>query len=306
MVYEEHYLKNNSPSEFYNFWNTLLCEEKGSKIKSREKGLDNLIELSRFQVEEKHIKQIHDPFLFTDKLLESKLTVLREDPPYISSLPSSINSPNRDPGLYLPPLNWLVTAETIGEYVLPIVEFIEEEQPDYIIACDRGGRPLGLAVASMYKKMHGRLPTVDGTLRFRRITKTNEEAVTEEHVRPLVEEMLTNRQYPKVLVLDDCIVYGGTKYLVQKIFNRMGEGRIQLTFGVLCGSGGNISGSSSLKWFDWEENGVVGVSYTANNCNAKIVKGESAKTWRRTMYDSVERMHLQNLEKGIKELRKAV
>ncbi len=113
-----------------------------------------------------------------------------------------------------------VTAGTIGKFVISIVEFVRETQPDYIIANDRGARIIGLAVKMLYRNMYGRLPTVDGTLRFRRISKSNPENETEKHLQPLVEEMLRHRKEPRVLVLDDWALSGKTKnWLIEYLIN---------------------------------------------------------------------------------------
>ncbi len=184
-----------------------------------------------------------------------------------------------------------VTAKNIAKYALPIVAYIHTVQPDFIVACDRGARPLGLAVAALYRKMHGRLPTTDGTLRFRRISTSNREEETEAHLSPLFAEMCETRDAPKVLILDDWVNSGATKQLVERIAERLAPGKVTLQWGVLCGSQADVTGDQARNggWTDWHDNPeVIGVDYQGTK--ARVVRAESARKWRQEMHDSIDEL----------------
>lgn len=184
-----------------------------------------------------------------------------------------------------------VTASNIGKFVLSIVEYIRETRPDYIVANDRGARIIGLAVHMLYRNMHGRLPTVDGTLRFRRISKSNFEQDTEEHLRPLVAEMLRHKQEPRVLVLDDWALSGKTKELAYRVFDKLSGGRVKMNYGVLLGTNADISGQGlSTKLFaaltDWRDDPyTIGVDYKGTI--PEVVDSTHAADYRREMSEGL-------------------
>lgn len=157
----------------------------------------------------------------------------------------------------------VVGPENIGEFILPMVEFIRQNRPDYIVACDRGARYLGVGVYALYKEIYGELPTQDRKLHFRRISKSNPEDATEEHLRPLVEHMLGEVVDPRVLVLDDWVNMGVTKQMVTRIFSRLSNGRIQLTYGVLRGGNADVTGTPNDNVYaDWHDDASkIGVDY---------------------------------------------
>ncbi len=216
---------------------------------------------------------------------------------YIKTSGQGINLTSRD--------STSITAGNIGEFALPIVEYIRQINPDYIIACDRGARLLGLAVFKLYGELYGRLPTVDGTLRFRRISKSESQNDTEAHLRPLVEEMLEQRKRPCVLVLDDWVCSGGTKNLAKDVFYKLGKGRIEVKFGVLVGGEADISGHSShASGFagvtDWrDDSNIIGVRYSDSHreIRAQPVRSEQAKDYRRVMYEGIEKL-ARNIKNG--------
>ena len=208
-----------------------------------------------------------------------------------------------------------ITADNIGEFALPIVEYIHQEQFDYVIASDRGARLLGLAVFRLYNKVYGRFPTSDETLRFRRFSKSNTREATEKHIQPLADEMLQHKKKPTVLVLDDWVVSGGTKRLAQETFDRLGKGKIKVKFGVLIGDGADVSGhGSQISGFagstDWrDDSNIIGVSYNKDNdsynnsgIKAQPVRSEQARDYRRRMYDGIDKL----VERIIKEGKEAV
>ncbi|MDO8508807.1 MAG: phosphoribosyltransferase [Nanoarchaeota archaeon] len=194
-----------------------------------------------------------------------------------------------------------ITASNIGEYALPIVEYIHQLRPDYIVASDRGARLLGLAVFRLYSQLHGRLPTSDGTLRFRRFSKSNSTKDTENHLKPLVKEMLKFKKKPTVLVLDDWVVSGGTKKLAQETFDKLGKGKIKVKFGVLTGNGADVSrndGHSSgfAGVTDWrDDSNIIGITYSKNDYANSGIRGYAVRSaqafdYRRRMYAGINEL----------------
>ena len=194
-----------------------------------------------------------------------------------------------------------ITADNIGEFALPIVEYIHQTQPDYVIACDRGARLLGLAVYRLYRSLHGRFPTSDGTLRFRRFSKSNAQQETEKHVQPLVDEMLTYEKRPTALVLDDWVASGHTKKMIQQTFDRLSKGRVKTKFGVLVGEGADVSGngdhtSGFAGVTDWrDDSNIIGVAYGGNHygfagIEGEAVKSKQARDYRKRMYEGIDRL----------------
>jgi len=194
-----------------------------------------------------------------------------------------------------------ITAENLGEYVLPLVEYIRQMQPDCIIACDRGARPIGVAVSIMYHLMYGALPTTDGTLRFARISHSNSRNATREHLRPLVEKILEERGKARVLVLDDWVASGSTKNLTKSLFEELSNGRIEVKFGVLCGGGADIYGTRrkhSVEWHDRPE--VIGVDY--KGMKAIMTHSREHKKFARRMAKGIRRVYKEVKEKTAKDL----
>ena len=206
-----------------------------------------------------------------------------------------------------------ITADNIGEFALPIVEYIHQTQPDYVVASDRGARLLGLAVFNLHKKLYGRFPTADGTIRFRRLSKSNTQKATERHLQPLVDEMLSHKKKPTVLVLDDWVCSGGTKKLAQTVFDKLSKGRIKTKFGVLIGSGGDVSGhpkqtSGFTGVTDWrDDSNIIGVrygkdDYGSTGVKAQPVRSKQARDYRRRMYDGIDKL----VERIVEETKEAV
>ncbi|VVB77631.1 Uncharacterised protein [uncultured archaeon] len=187
-----------------------------------------------------------------------------------------------------------ITAENVGEYVLPIVQYIAENKPDYIVASDRGARLIGLAVKKLYAKLYGKLPTVDGTLRFRRFSRSNGEKATEEYLKPLVDEMMAHKKRPKVLLLDDWICSGSTQTLAENVFSNLSNGRINLKFGVLLGRGADISGESGYTanfggTVDWHDNAkMIGVQYSGTTPSP--VRSYESMEYRQRMERSISKL----------------
>jgi hypothetical protein len=128
-----------------------------------------------------------------------------------------------------------ITCENIAAPTFPIVQFmrklsLEGKGPDYVLGIDRGGRPVGLAVAILYHELYGNLPTVDGTIRFRKSVPEEPEE-TKDAMRSLVREIMKKRSLgmpPVVLLLDETMDNGETMNEVSVALNELSRNRIKI------------------------------------------------------------------------------
>jgi len=235
---------------------------------------------------------------------EEYINIIKNYDPILSNKFNKLKFSQFGLGLYLKDTA-SITADNIGEFALPIVEYIRQTQPDYVVASDRGARLLGLAVFGLYTKLYGKFPTSDGTLRFRRFSKSNTQEATEQHLQTLVDEMLWYKKRPTVLVLDDWVCSGGTKRLAQEVFDKLGKGRIKVKFGVLIGSGADISGHSGQTLgfggtTDWhDDSNIIGVRYDgASKIRAHSVRSKQAINYRIRMSEGIGKLVKKIVEEG--------
>ncbi|MBN2141732.1 phosphoribosyltransferase [Candidatus Woesearchaeota archaeon] len=262
-----------------------------------------------FSLESKIVKEDYLKYLLPDAS-DEKLTTLEK---YIKDFGSSnymnlIYSPT---GFNLG-VSTEINADNIGYFALPIVEYIRETRPDFVIASDRGARMIGLAVFKLYTALYGRFPTADGTLMFRRFSKSNSLEATEKYLAPDVKKMLKASKRPNVLVLDDWVASGSTQRMARQVLDRLSKGRIRTKFGVMMGEGADISGNNGTYagftgLTDWgDDSQTIGVSYghsdftylnlyrnnadDSDGLRPKPVRSREARQYRKRMY------------KGLKEL----
>ena len=157
----------------------------------------------------------------------------------------------------------VISADNIAEFAYPLVQFIEQEKPDYIVCCDRGARVFGMAIKMMYRQMFGALPTIDGLMYFRKITRKLPYSDVEAKMKDLLSQIQSKARGKrlKVLVVDDWVSTGGTQEVVKRLFVGM---NIDLKFGVIRGTKADISGKLDSRlmtaWTDDSEQ--IGVEYT--------------------------------------------
>ncbi len=280
---------------------------------------------NKYIIENKNIMELTEYFNFEKEKKKEYTTKNYKIPSILGNMFSSIQTSPSGLNLTLGD-SASITADNIGEFALPIVEYIHQTQPDYVVASDRGARLLGLAVFRLHNRLYGRFPTADGTLRFRRFSKSNTERATEKHLQPLVDEILQQVEYeertglkrllprdvrkkPTVLVLDDWVCSGGTKRLAQQTFDKLGKGRIKTKFGVLVGGGADVSGhnqqtSGFAGVTDWhDDSDIIGVKYGHDNygsteIRARPVRGEQARDYRRRMYEGIDKLVEKITEEG--------
>lgn len=305
--------KENPKGKLISFYSNLsfgfddeLEQEKSLERKAKKLGINKIFNGSKEILSEYITKEskIYNNYNFEKNIIKEKLF----EEKYISKINYNLNKiiGKNFNSIQTSPLGFnlglkddaSITADNLGEFALPIVEYIHQTQPDYVIASDRGARLLGLAVFRLYRELYGRFPTADGTLRFKRFSKSNSQSETEEHLRPLVNEMLANRKNPRVLVLDDWVASGGTKRIVYDIFDRLGKGKIKTKFGVLIGGGADISGhgqqtSGFAGVTDWrDDSNIIGIQYGKDRfgysgIRGKPVRSREAVDYRRRMYKGI-------------------
>lgn len=184
-------------------------------------------------------------------------------------------------------------ADNIAENVRPIVDLIHETKPNYIIALDTGARLVGLATFMMHRQLYGRLPTVDGSIRFRRWSSQNERNVLEESIRPIINEAIMSDKR-NFLIIDDVVSSGGT---IQEIFtsiDEMSHGCIRPKIAVVSQYSRDpdikpdfISNKSLRGDPEWTDDGkVIGVGYL-RNLEPVLFRGNKPLEYRRKVRDNI-------------------
>ncbi len=243
-----------------------------------------------------------DSYSNLEKILDKYFN--KNNPFYIPNNFSKINVNSKGINLKLNQ-DVQITAQNLGEFALPIVEYIHETQPDFVVPSDRGARLLGLAVYRLYKKLYGEFPTANGALNFRRFSTSNSNSETQKHLRPLIEKMLQYTKNPNVLVLDDWVVSGQTKNLAKEVFGNLSKGKIKTKFGVLIGNGADVSGHTTQtsgfdQTTDWRDNSnIIGVRYSRTKPTP--VNSMQSKEYRKTMYKNIDELAKRILEKEIEK-----
>ncbi|MBI2627248.1 MAG: hypothetical protein HYW77_03350 [Parcubacteria group bacterium] len=192
-----------------------------------------------------------------------------------------------------------ITVDNIAQFAYPLAQFIEQAKPDYVIACDRGARIIGLAVHMLYGQLYGALPTKDHSIHFKKISKKVSVDVVRESLRPDIERMLAQNESPTILVLDDWVSTGETKDLIEKVLHELSGGRIKLIYGVMRGRRADISGNEQSNEFgDWhDEPDLVGVDYNFNSTTPRKVNSSAATAYRKRMSANIKQF-----VKGLKSL----
>jgi adenine/guanine phosphoribosyltransferase-like PRPP-binding protein len=200
-----------------------------------------------------------------------------------------------------------ITAEDLPELAEPIAAFIAEKQPDIVIAADRGGRLVGLAVYKVWKQLYPDkpFPTVDGSLHFARLSKQLPVAKIKDaldlvisasgkHAREdYVGHPATSETPLKVMVIDDWICGGNTHRLVQQAFEEFGfyDGQdLEIMMAVMCGRNAHISGNvhrdKTCEWHDNDES--VGVAYDQHSTLPTALHSSQAKDIRDRLDNAIK------------------
>ena len=168
-------------------------------------------------------------------------------------------------------LDWVrsrfrIDYRNIGRIVFPLVQFIETEKPDRIIALDTGGRITAFAVHNMYQSLYGNLPTVDRCIRFKRVSKSCPVGFVIDTIKQDIEELLVVKPDPHLMFIDDSILTGKTSKMLREIIAKLSNGRVRVSFGVMREATmghADVSGATfSFARFAWHNNpDLIGIKY---------------------------------------------
>lgn len=186
---------------------------------------------------------------------------------------------------------YAITPENIPYFVHPIVEFIHNEKPDYIIALDSGARITGLAVFKLHGELYGPLPTFDHKLHFRRISHKVPRELVVNQIRQDMCKLLTLKELPKIMIVDDWVTTGRTIKVVRKIISELSENRAQVSFGVMrefITSIADVSGDRlSIARSTWHhQSSAIGIKYS-ETLNPEVLNSPKARALRQEVFDSI-------------------
>jgi len=133
-----------------------------------------------------------------------------------------------------------VNPENISHFAHPIVNFIFEEKPDYVIACDRGARLIGLATHMLYKELYGSFPTRDHSISFRKISRKIPTELVRDQIEEDIKKVLKLNKEPKVFILDDWMYSGKTKKWIEELIDNLSDGKATVLFGLMVGGGNRV------------------------------------------------------------------
>ncbi len=128
--------------------------------------------------------------------------------------------------------------------ILPILDHIEQQKPDIVIACDRGARLAGLAIFSAWRQTRtSRFPTLDNKLHFARLSAAEDMELGQQRIDRIIDSSLQSTQSAKdeqlhVLFVDDWVVRGNTKEYAQMLLEKHGASS---EFVTLCGKRSDLS-----------------------------------------------------------------
>ncbi len=201
-----------------------------------------------------------------------------------------------------------VHPERLPQAASPIVELIREQMPDVVLAADRGGRMIGLAVYKVWQQRYPGIPfpTIDGKLHFGRISGsvTNQESLDVAtnilNRSGVMAEMAQRRaegdeRPAKVLLLDDWSMSGFTinhgKRALESALKD--HGGLTLMLGTMSGHHHpsiephvvGINGNMGTPWSD--DSHHIGVTYS--DFNSKTSQASQSEIWPTPVYSTKAR-----------------
>lgn len=198
-----------------------------------------------------------------------------------------------------PPKSGILSTRDLAQMSLPVVGFIRKLKPDIIVGCDRGARLYSLAVHSMWRARYAdeKLPTLSSQLHFARLSTSLPVEVTAIALRRIIEQSYNrakqlgkrlNGENLRMMFIDDWIISGATREQILQSLDALGIGSlVQTSFALMCGTGGDVSGSSNSVSPPWHDNEtVIGVGYTKKGKPYSVGTTE-AKIIRRKLYKAV-------------------
>lgn len=195
--------------------------------------------------------------------------------------------------------NFQITAGNVCRYAYPLVLYMHQIQPDYIIALDSGARITGFVVQQLYTRIYGSLPTGDSSIHFRKVSHFSPLGFNMKQLKGDVERMMSIKDSPLLFVIDDWINTGMTRQMVTKVISDLSESKIRVRYGVmreLLAGKADVSGAKfCLARTAWRDNeNLIGVHY------------EEGKPYRAKSTEAVDlrRQLTANVRKFVEELDK--
>lgn len=187
--------------------------------------------------------------------------------------------------------NYRVTPENLPRLVYPFVEYINQTEPDYILACDRGARFIGIAVHALYQRIYGALPTHDRSIHFKKISQSVPFDEIKKSLAPDIKKLLKVTDSPHMFILDDIVHTGKTKDLAYNAISELSESRIKITYGAIYGEGIDVVGSNDepmcLEWLNNEN--LIGIDYPYESSTPFAIRSSLAREYRDQMIKSIDK-----------------
>lgn len=197
-----------------------------------------------------------------------------------------------------PPTPGTISIEDLATMAVPVIRFIEQEKPDIVIGCDRGARIYSVAVHSMWNRLNSRegkkFSTLDEKLYFARLSTSLSVDITSVALAAIIRESMKeakrqskgfNGKRPKIMFIDDWVLSGATRrHILQTLKELDVLGKVDLSFAVMCGPGGDVSGAKNRVNVPWQDNpDVIGINYTKEG-RVFPVRTESALKIRKRLH----------------------
>lgn len=186
----------------------------------------------------------------------------------------------------------IVSISDLAHMAIPAASFVQHEQPDIIVGCDRGGRFFSLAVHNTISKQEEtKIPTLDEDFNFARLSKsmsqddfTNEiRRVIKRNVRKGGRQTTTiNGNRPKLMFIDDWMYSGRTREMIHTALKELNlNDKVDVSFIVMC---------STVADVPWEyDPDMVGVRYSRDG--VVPTRSKSAAKARTSLYKEVTRLN---------------
>jgi hypothetical protein len=201
------------------------------------------------------------------------------------------------------PTSGKLTAAGLAEMSIPVVGYINQQQPDVVVGCDRGGRMYSLAVHAMHGEVRDaaqKFPTLDGKLHFARLSTSLETDVTAQALADILRVSVQearrqgrgiNGERPRIMFIDDWISSGATRRQINESLDRLGQAdQVDVSFAVMCGSGADVSGGKLKAGVPWQDNpALIGVDYTKKG-EPVAVRTEQSRKIRRDIHAATKRV----------------
>lgn len=195
---------------------------------------------------------------------------------------------------------YVITPENLPYFILPIVNYIHEFQPDCVIALDTGARIIGLAVFKLFTEMYGTFPTITHALLFRRVSHKISQELVAKQVKQDILSLLAQREHPRLFIVDDWTTTGKTTSVVKTMIDTLSQGKIDVRVGVMREFITNVAdihgdrfSVARSQWHHKSEK--IGISYSPD-LTPSPVRSIEAYQLRKQVIESIK-----NFARGMKE-----